>query len=108
MAAQPPGYPYPPQPYQVVADLRPTSTAGVVSLVMGCLGFMTFGLTGIVAVILGHMSLKETKSNQVKGHGVAVAGTVLGYLTAVPAVGSVLVLLILLIIGAAAGPPPAG
>lgn len=42
-----------------------------------------FSLLGsaVVAVILGHIALKQIESTGEKGHGLALAGTVIGYVT---------------------------
>ena len=57
------------------------NTLAVVSLVCGILCLCT-GLTAIPAVICGHMALGQIKRSGgvMRGHGMAVAGLVLGYL----------------------------
>src|ERR1700680_3663115 len=69
------------------ADLRQapsgpveTSRKAIGSLICGLLFF--FIPTAIIAVVLGHLSLSEIRKSagQIKGHGMAVAGLVLGYL----------------------------
>lgn len=61
----------------------PASTSGLAigSLVCGILGFFTLGLAGIIAVILGHMSLSRIKSSAgaLGGKGMAIAGLIMGY-----------------------------
>jgi len=58
----------------------PTSKLAIWALVCGCLSFFFSLLTSIPAIILGHLALKETKQNPaIKGHGMALAGTILGY-----------------------------
>ena len=54
---------------------RPTGTSGlaVASLVVGLLGICTFGLGGIVGLILGIMATINAKRDG-KGQGVAYAG----------------------------------
>jgi len=56
-----------------------TSTKAIVSLVSGL--FIFFFPLSIVAIIFGHLSLSEIKKSAGKltGHGMAVAGLVLGY-----------------------------
>ena len=64
----------------------PTSGMAIGSLICGLL-FFIFPIS-IVAVILGHLSLSEIKKSagRIQGHGLAVAGLVLGYvgIAAVP------------------------
>lgn len=80
--------PHDPQRVVVVRGL-PTSGAAVASLVFGIIGILggwcMFGLPCLIAVLLGHVALGETKRGQKAGHGMAVAGLVLGYLVLVPA-----------------------
>ncbi|MFI7214256.1 DUF4190 domain-containing protein [Micromonospora maritima] len=64
---------------------RPVLTSGMAtaSLVLGILGVLggwcLFGLPCLLAVVLGHLALRETHDGTRSGHGVAVAGLVLGY-----------------------------
>ena len=59
----------------------PTETSGmaIVSLICGIL-FLVFPIA-IVAIVLGHLSLSEIRraGGRLTGHGLAVAGLVLGY-----------------------------
>jgi len=66
-----PGY------YQAV----PTSGLAIASMVCGILGFLTC-VTGIPAVICGHMALSRINAApfSVAGRGMAIAGLVMGYL----------------------------
>ncbi|MFC7585843.1 DUF4190 domain-containing protein [Nonomuraea antimicrobica] len=70
--------------------LQPTSGAAVASLVFGLLGLVgswcMFGVPSIAAVVLGHVAARSTKRGLRAGHGMAVAGLILGYLVVVPAV----------------------
>ena len=96
-----PATPYPVQPYsaqpyqqqgQVIfaADTRPTSGTAVASMVLGILGLVssccTFGIFSVLAVILGHVGLHETKKGTHKGQGMAIAGLVMGYVIVGPAI----------------------
>lgn len=76
--------PYPTAAGYVQVGVLPTpanNTLAVVSLVCGILALCT-GLTAIPAVICGHMALGQIKRSGgvMRGHGMAVAGLVLGYL----------------------------
>ncbi|MEU1687944.1 DUF4190 domain-containing protein [Micromonospora sp. NPDC005707] len=65
--------------------VQPILTSGMAtaSLVLGILGVLggwcLFGLPCVLAVILGHLALRETRDGMRSGHGMAVAGLVLGY-----------------------------
>jgi hypothetical protein len=57
-----------------------TSGAAIASLVCGILGCIPF-VPGLVAFILGIVGIKKTGSPAVKGRGMAIAGTILGFLS---------------------------
>ena len=71
----------PGQPY---AALTPPQNSGlaITSLVLGCLGFLTCGLTAIPAVICGHIALSQIgkSAGRLTGGGLAIGGLVTGYL----------------------------
>ena len=77
--------PPPPMPGQPYAGLTPPQNAGIAiaSLVLGCLGFLTCGLTAIPAVICGHLALSSIgkSGGRLTGGGLAIGGLVTGYLT---------------------------
>jgi hypothetical protein len=52
-------------------------------MVCGILGFLTAGLTGLPAVIMGHIGLSQIKKagGALTGRGMAITGLVTGYLT---------------------------
>jgi hypothetical protein len=57
-----------------------TSKLAIWALACGCLSLLCNLLTAIPAIILGHMSLAETKRNPaIQGRGMAMAGMILGY-----------------------------
>jgi hypothetical protein len=68
----------------------PTSGAAVASLVLGIVGVLggwcMLGLPCLIAVVLGHVAMSETKPGSKSGRGMAVAGLVLGYLFLAPMV----------------------
>jgi hypothetical protein len=66
--AQPQGYP---QPY---AAPMPTGTNGLAIASLICAFFIP-----IVAIILGHIALNQIKQTGQEGRGLALAGTILGY-----------------------------
>ncbi len=80
-----------------------TSSMAVTSLVLGIIGFMsafcTFGIPSALAIIFGHIALKETAGGKKEGHGMAVAGLILGYFVVLPA----LIISIMLVTGGLIG-----
>lgn len=58
-----------------------TSCLAIGSLVCGILAFVSAGLTGLPAVIMGHMSLSRIKSSAgaLGGKGMAITGLIMGY-----------------------------
>jgi hypothetical protein len=53
---------------------RPTNVLGVITLVLGVLGF------AIVPVITGHIALAQIKRTGEEGRGITMAGLILGYI----------------------------
>jgi hypothetical protein len=69
----------------------PASGLSIASLILGILSLVGFMcLTGIPAVVCGHVALSRQKSAGVKGSGLAIPGVITGYL------GSIVALFILL------------
>ncbi|MBO3751500.1 DUF4190 domain-containing protein [Streptosporangiaceae bacterium NEAU-GS5] len=96
-STQPPNYygqQYPPYgqpaPQPVYVQAPQTSGLATASLVLGIIGILggwcVFGIPCLMAIILGHLGLNDTKDGRRAGRGSAVAGLVLGYLFIVPAV----------------------
>ncbi|MET8828783.1 DUF1707 and DUF4190 domain-containing protein [Streptomyces sp. NPDC004610] len=63
------------------APAPPTNGKAVGSMVLGVLTTMTFGVTGLPAVILGHSARAEMKRTGEGGEGFAITGLVLGWLS---------------------------
>jgi len=62
------------------SNIPKTSQTAIWALVCGCCSILCSLLTSIPAIILGHMALAETKRDpQIQGRGMAIAGTILGY-----------------------------
>ena len=61
---------------------------------------MTFGLTGIPAVVLGHVARSEIRRTGERGDGLALTGLVLGWLSTA---GWALVLVLLSVVAVASG-----
>ena len=69
----PPGWG--PVPYPA----RPTNQLAIAALVCGCAQLFFSVLTGIPAVILGHMARRQIRETGENGDGMALAGLILGY-----------------------------
>ncbi|MFI7605877.1 DUF4190 domain-containing protein [Micromonospora sp. NPDC049366] len=104
-----PASPYPPALYQpppqVVVHAPPTSGTATASMVLGILGVLggwcLFGLPCVVAVILGHVGLHETRNGRKSGRGMAVTGLILGYLFVGPMIAFTVLLFFGSVLGAA-------
>jgi hypothetical protein len=74
--------------------LKPMNAFAVTSLVGGVLGFTFIG--PIVAVVFGHLALKQIgEGDRQRGRGLAIAGLVLGYVSVVANIGSMVVIAVL-------------
>jgi hypothetical protein len=106
MPLPPPGDPYGPPPgspqygqYGYAPQYPPsrnTNGMAIAALICGVLGFSTCGVTSILAVIFGHISLSQIRRNDEDGRGLGIAGLVLGYV----AVAIGLLILVIVIIAA--------
>lgn len=72
-----PGYPAGYQPYAYPGN-RGTNGLAIASLVTSLAGFATCGLTSIVGIILGVVSLNQIRSSGQEGRGLALAGIWVG------------------------------
>lgn len=61
----------------------PTCITAVLSLILGLVGFATFGLGGLVGLVLGILSLRKTAGGMMKGRAAALAGIATGVLSIV-------------------------
>ena len=62
----------------VYATPRPTNGLAIASLVLGILWIYWIG--SVLAVIFGHIALNQIRQRHDGGHGMAIAGVVLGYI----------------------------
>ena len=88
----------------------PAPGSAVAALVLGLLVPILFIITGIPAIICGHLALRAIKRSDfpIGGKGMAITGMVLGYLSVVVPVGLLLVLLLIPPgTGSNSGPGPA-
>lgn len=83
----PPGYPPPypggyPYAYDPYAQAPPAGTNGkaIAALVTSLAGLLLCGLPSIVGMILGIIALRETRETGQDGHGLALAGVLVGAL----------------------------
>ncbi|MEU0498693.1 DUF4190 domain-containing protein [Mycobacterium sp. NPDC006124] len=86
----PPGYPppgYPPQyqggyAYDPYAPARPAGTNGkaIAALVTSLVGLFFCGVPAIFGLILGVIAMRETRRTGQEGHGMALAGVIVGAL----------------------------
>ena len=73
-----------PQPVVIVGggDWRPVSGWATAAVIMGiitlCGGFLV-GIPPILAVVFGHIAIRQTRGGIRRGYGMAVTGLVLGY-----------------------------
>lgn len=81
---------------------RGNNGMAVAALIMGIAGLFICGLTSIVGVVLGHISLGQIKRTGEEGRGMAIAGLVLSYFGVLCWVG-VALLIWLIGVGALAG-----
>ena len=74
----------PPAPGAPAAPQQETSPLAIASLICACLFFC--GITTILAIIFGHISLSQIKRSggRLKGQGLAIAGLVIGYCSFLP------------------------
>jgi hypothetical protein len=109
---QQPGYPpppagYPPQypggysyGYDPYAAPRPQGTNGkaIAALVTSLVGLLFCGLPSIAGVILGFIAMREVKRTGQDGHGMALAGVIVGALAIIGWVLYLVVIFVMVII----------
>lgn len=69
-----------PRPRRLPAPPPPVNAKAVASLVCGSVGMLGLLITGIPAVVLGHMARREIRRTGERGDALAVCGLVMGYL----------------------------
>ncbi|WP_338703640.1 DUF1707 and DUF4190 domain-containing protein [Streptomyces sp. Q6] len=89
-----------PRTFMPVPLPPPTNGKAIGALSCGVATFFTAGVTGIPAVILGHMARAEIRRTGEQGDGLAVGGLVLGWLSVA---GWTLFLLIMILAAAQSG-----
>ncbi|MET8267166.1 DUF4190 domain-containing protein [Micromonospora arida] len=109
-----PASPYPPAYYhpllpQVVVQAPPSSSTATASMVLGILGVLggwcLFGIPCVLAVVLGHVGLYETRHGTKSGRGMAVTGLILGYVFVGPMIALTVMVFFGGLIGAATPTP---
>lgn len=76
---------YQPQPYAYAAPTRPTSGLAVAGFI--CSLLWGFGVLSFLGAILSHAAMRTTSTGERGGHGLAVAGAILGWFGVVGALG---------------------
>jgi hypothetical protein len=59
---------------------KTTNGLAIAALVLGCLQFFLWVLSGIPAIICGHIALSQIRRTGQEGRGMAIAGLIIGYL----------------------------
>lgn len=77
---------------------REDKTLAVSALVLGFLGFITAGVTGLVGIILGIVSIRKISRSEASGRGYAITGVIFGVLS--------IALTLLFIFASPITPPP--
>ncbi|SDP47809.1 DUF4190 domain-containing protein [Lentzea jiangxiensis] len=65
--------------YGYQPPVQKPQTNAILALVLSCVGFVSCGLTAIAGVIFGHIALGRIKRGEEDGHGMALAGVIVGY-----------------------------
>ncbi|MFJ2029479.1 DUF4190 domain-containing protein [Streptosporangium sp. NPDC087985] len=74
----PPGGGYDPYGHGVQPP-RGNNGMAIAALIMGIAGLFVCGITSIVGIVLGHVSLGQIRRTGEEGRGLAIAGLVLSY-----------------------------
>lgn len=83
-----------------------TNGMAIASLVCSIAGFVIFPLIGaVLGVIFGHIALKQIKVSQEQGHGMAVAGLVMGYIQLALSLLAILLFILIIVIGSSTAQP---
>ncbi|MEV7007629.1 DUF4190 domain-containing protein [Streptosporangium sp. NPDC051022] len=74
----PPGGGYDPYGYGAQPP-RGNNGMAIATLILGIAGLFVCGLTSIVGIVLGHISLNQIKRTGEEGRGMAIAGLIMSY-----------------------------
>ena len=81
---------------------RSTNRLAIVSLVLSLAGLITYGLTSIVGIALGHIARGQIARTGEQGAGLALAGLLVGYiLVGLLVIGTIVVLVARTLVAAA-------
>jgi hypothetical protein len=75
-------------PAPVYTQQRPTNVLAIISLIASCVGFTVPG------IIMGHIALHQIRQTGEGGHGLALAGVIVGYAL----LGVVIILIVIYVI----------
>lgn len=106
--AQPPAYGAQPVGYApVYVAPNPTNPLAIVSLVASLAGIFIWFIGPVVGIITGHIALSQIKKTGQQGHGMALAGTVVGYvlagLTVLVVIAYIIFIVVIIGVGATNG-----
>ncbi|GAA5007437.1 DUF1707 and DUF4190 domain-containing protein [Actinopolymorpha pittospori] len=76
--------------------IRPSEPLAKASLILGAITPLTCGISGVGAIITGHLALSRINQTGAEGRGMAIAGLVLGYL---PVLGTALFMILAVLRG---------
>ena len=71
---------------------KTTNGLAIAALILGCAQFFAWIVTGIPAIICGHVALSQIKRTGQEGRGMAIAGLVLGYVGLLLFIGFILLI----------------
>ncbi|MGI8328626.1 DUF4190 domain-containing protein [Actinomadura scrupuli] len=57
-----------------------TNGLAITAMIMGILGFLTCGVTSVLAIIFGHIASGQIKRTGENGQGMALTGIILGWI----------------------------
>lgn len=101
----PPAYPQQPYGYGAYAPAAKTNGLAITSLIASIANFVVLPFIGaIVGVITGHIALKQLRTSGEAGRGMALAGTIVGWVgVGFSVIGIVLIILWMVLVFGAVG-----
>jgi len=98
-----PGYGYPGYGYPVTQPTNGMAIASMVVSIVGAMGLCGYGLggyVGIVGAILGHVARRQIRERGESGDGMALAGMIVGWISAGIAVLATVGIIALIVVSA--------
>lgn len=105
MSDQPPPTSYAAAPPITPAAPAPrTNTLAIISFVSALVGFFILPfIASVAAVITGHISLKQLKTSGERGHGLALSGTIIGWVGIGLAILGVILIVVIVALAVGSG-----